>query len=411
MRIGTSISRLLVLISLSAAGTNILSAQPCQLNVTQPAGTPSVIRFGGNAVLGSVSLRLTSAASGNWLVYLTAHLNFRPQGGSTWTEVNYGTSATSISNGTAFGFTYSSGSVQTGLQPRGNGDYQITVTSYGVCGANTYPLTPTNPVPSNILPVARPTITTNGIQGVWWFGTIGMEDAANAYYTAAAIVGTPNWNGTLTYSISQGATKVQLSCTNCNTTAAQAREASGGCTQDVTITASADGFMAAAPVKLMVNRPAGRYPSSTYLNSAVPGGYWSKDYFTFTDLCSYSMSSVAYHERFSGSYKSYWPGVFSSYWSTPPQPAGWTAYRQDKWTTWDDIVSVCADAGCIPTSVSPSGLTTSRSGSASLMQQAIVALHQIWYVGNATAGAVIGWPAHQCNHTLYQDHAEDINYW
>jgi hypothetical protein len=250
------------------------------------------------------------------------------------------------------------------------------------------------------------------LQGIWWFGEIGKDDAPNGYYSSAAIEGTPNWAGTLTYTISQGSTKAQLTCTNCNNTVVQAKAPSGGCTQDVTIEASADGFSAAAPVRFCVNRPAGRYPSSLYSNIAYGGGYWSKDYFTFTDLCAWSMSTVAYHERFPGGINYYWPGNVGSFWTSAPTAAGWTVYRDgDQWITYDDIQAVCVDEGCSPQTVPPSGYTLSRSGISSLMQQKIVALQQMWYVGDGTPGTTYGFLANQCNHTLYQDHAEDINYW
>jgi hypothetical protein len=327
--------------------------------------------------------------------------------------VNYSEQATSIQNGTATGFTYGSNLVQSSLQPRGNGDYQVTITSHGYCGGQDIPLTPQNPAPSAIVSVSRPTITVPGnLQGIWWFGEIGKDDAQNGYYSSAVIEGTPNWVGTLTYTISQGSTKAQLTCTNCNNTVVQAKAPSGGCTQDVTLTASADGFLAAAPVKLCVNRPAGRYSSSLYSNSAAVNGYWSKDYFTFTELCVMSMSTVAHHEKFPGGIKYYWPGNVGSYWTDAPTAHGWSAYRDgDQWVTYDDIVRSCADAGCSPQTVIPSGYTLSRSGISSLMQQRIVALQQMWYVGDSAAGTSNGFLANQCDHTLYQDHAEDINYW
>jgi len=392
--------------------SDTISAQTCQLFVEQPTGAPTVTRAGGNTVWGQGSLRLTSPASGDWLVYLWVHLKFRAQGAETWSEVNYSEQATSIPNGTATGFTYSAGLVQATLQPRGNGDYQTTITSHGGCGGQDNPLTPQNPAPSEILSVSRPTLDALGLNGIWWFGVIGKEDATNGYYSSALIKGTPNWNGTLTYTISQGSDKVQLTCTNCNDTVAQAKAPSGGCTQDVIITASAGGFLAAAPVRFCVNRPAGRYSSSIYSNIAASGGYWSKDYFTFTELCSLSMSTVAYHEKFPGGIKSFWPGGAGSYWTGAPASAGWSKYRNDDtWVTYDDIVRSCVDAGCSPQTVTPSRNTLSRGDISSLMQDPIVALQQMWYVGDSQAGTAYGFLANQCNHTLYQDHGEDINYW
>ncbi len=406
-------------VTLDVTGYFAAAATPppgCLLVVEQPSGTPTVTRAGGNTVFGQGSLRLSAPAIGNWLVYLRARINFRPAGSSVWSEVNYNEASTSISNGAATGVTFTSGlPAQASLEPRGNGDYQVTIAAHGICGGLDVQLTPSNPAPSNILPISRPTITTTinnvPILGVWWFGAVGKDDVPNGYYSSATILGTPNWNGTLTYSITQGTDKMQLTCTNCNNTVAQAKAPSGGCGQDITITANAQGFSAAAPVRLMVNRPASRYPQATYKNFAAPGGYWSQDYFTFTDLCSLSMSSVAHHETFPGGIKSYWPGGAGSFWQTPPMAFGWTAYRDTQWTTWDDIVATCPDTNCNPQSVIPSGVTNLRAEIPALSQKRIVALQQMWLVGDSTAGSSNGFLANQCNQTLYLDHAEDINFW
>ena len=185
-----------------------------------------------------------------------------------------------------------------------------------------------------------------------------------------------------------------------------------GCSQDVTVTASADGFMAVAPVMLMVNRPAGRYPQQTYYNNAFyseelqGSGYWSKDFFTFTDLCSMSMSSVAHRESFPGGIS---PGSASPQWLTVPPASGWDAYRMDDWSTWDDIIMVCtATINCAPITVAPSSPIFSRDGIVGLLQDSVVTFQQMWWVGSKVGG---GFLANQCRQTLYRDHAEDLNYW
>lgn len=313
----------------------------CLLVVNQPTATPTLTRSSGNQVSGSASLQTTQKVQGDWVVYLTAHLNFRSGGGS-WSEVAISTGTAQIYNGTvqaAFG----SGTATAALEPRGNGDYQITLTAYGICNTTNVPLTPPNATPSPIVTVTRPTITSNGILGMWWFGSVGKEDAANGYYNSVAITGNSNSQWTLSYNISQGTDKVKLTCTGCNNTVAQAKAPSGGCTRDVVISASVTGFSAAAFVTLAVNRPAGRSPSSIYNNGPVNNGYWSKDYFTFTDRCILSMPSVAYHETFPGAYLSFWPGGAGTYWTTAPAAAGNAAYRYDAYTTYDDIISDCED--------------------------------------------------------------------
>ena len=382
----------------------------CRL-VSDP--TPSLltaVRTGGNTVLGQGALHLTEPAIGTWLVYLRAHLHFRPSGSGTWTEINYGERSTLISNGAAINTTYYSPNVEAPLEQRGNGDYRVTLSQHGVCGGVDWQLSPGNNAISNPVSVTRPTITTNGILGAWWFGAIGKDDASNGYFSSAPIYGTPNWNGTLTYSITQGADKIQLTCTNCNNTVAQAKAASASCALDITVTASAQGFLAAAPVRLIVNRPAGRYPQPTYYNGASANhGYWSKDHFTFTDLCALSMSSVAHHERFPGTFTSYWPGGAGAYWTTAPQADGWTQYTVDQWVTHDDIVVGCDDPNCNPTTVSPPAFTFLRSNISAMDPARVARIVQMWYVGDATGGSSNGFLANQCSQTLYRDHAEDIN--
>lgn len=72
------------------------------------------------------------------------------------------------------------------LEPRGDGQYQITYESHGTCnGANTN-LSP-SVLSSNIVSVARPTLTSNGIAGMWWMG--GVSDGGGGFYDAAQIVG------------------------------------------------------------------------------------------------------------------------------------------------------------------------------------------------------------------------------
>ena len=128
-----------------------------------------------------------------------------------------------------------------------------------------------------------------------------------------------------------------------------------------------------------MNRPASRYPQAQYKNFAAPGGYWSQDYFTFTDLCSLSMSSVAHHETFPGGIKSYWPGGAGSFWTTPPPENHWTAYTQGQWVTHDDIVRICQDANCNPQTVIPPNSIDFRAQISTLSQEKIVALQQMWW--------------------------------
>jgi hypothetical protein len=234
MRISVAKTRLMVSAWLLALAHCAALAQSCLLIVEQPVNSPSVIRASANQVLATGSLKLSQPAIGSWLVYLKLHLKFRPAGSGTWTEVDYYETMTSVPAGSQTGFSLSSGPIQKTLEPRGNGDYQSTLTTHGVCGGTDYPLTPTNPSPSTTITVRRPTISSN-MAGMWWFGEVGKNDVANRYYSAVTLTGTPNWEGTLAYSITQGETRARLSCTNCNSPQVDALAPSAGCAADVEV--------------------------------------------------------------------------------------------------------------------------------------------------------------------------------
>lgn len=410
---------------------------PCKLQVTGPFY--SITRVNGNRI--SLTGRLSLAAPVNSLEVWTAKVRlivyFKPTGGSK-SDISLAAgipeSTTTLNSTTAtetlFGVVAGPQLNNTlTLNSRGSGEYSVSMsTSASLSGGGTGCTGPTANLPlinvttqqpiqlgeSAPFPVLRPTIvTTNNAQGIWWFGAVGLNDAPNGYYSSVPIIGNPNWSGTLTYSVTQNPVKVQLSCLNCNNPVAQAVAVStSGCSQDVTITASADGFMAVAPVMLMVNRPAGRYPQPTYYNNALYSeelqgwGYWSKDFFTFTDLCSMSMSSVAHRESFPGGIL---PGSASPQWLGVPVASGWDSYRMDNWSTWDDIIMVCtASINCNPVTVAPSSPIYSRVEIGGLLQDSVVAFQQMWWVGSKVSG---GFLANQCRQTLYRDHAEDLNYW
>ena len=360
---------------LVCSGMAIVMATPtsahaqCYLPVYQPSNTPTLSRTGGNSVSGRTALSLGQVAQGDWQVYLSAHLWFVPEGSSVWSYVTSTEGMIQIPNGTQAGLTFASPTVQATLQPRGNGSYQITLTAYGVCSGQAIPLSASYPVPSSIVSVRRPTLDNRDILGVWWFGEEGKRDPDNGYYDAMGIWGTPNWNGTLTYFILQGEDKVRLGCTSCNNTIVYGTAPSSGCALDVKVQAHLDGFYAESPIELIVNRPAGRVPDWQYYNSAIPGGYWSKDFFVFTDLCGYGMTSVAHHERFTGGYEVYWPDDVGSFWTVPPAEHGWTEYKNVS-NTYDDIQRACTTDDCEPATVVPSGYTIKRRASSILRHPA-----------------------------------------
>jgi hypothetical protein len=345
---------------------------------------------------------------------VTAYINFSSGG---WTQVASQTQTTQAYNGTNTGQAgFTSGTVTAALDPRGNGDYQVTIASDGICGNQDYNLTPNAPS-SGTVSIARPTISSS-VYGMWWFGAVGKNDSNNGYYDTATIQGSPNWSGaTLTYAITQGNSYARLTCTNCNTASAQAiaqAPANPGCAADVVVSASLNGFKAASTLGLVVNSAAGRLPAEDYTNlSTLDGGYQSQDYFIFTDKCGYGMSSVAYHEQFSGMYHTYWPGGASSFWSSPPSAAGWSAYTLPPNLTNDVIKNRCVDSGCTPQTVAPNPSTLSgRSNLGQLLRGAVSDLQQIWYVGDACAGGcTTGIPIPAGKQTLYQDHGEDLTTW
>jgi hypothetical protein len=281
-------------------------AQICELIVDQPPSSPSVARSDGNHVSGGGTLRITQhPAYGTWVVHLTTNLLFKPAGESSFGGVSSYTTDVSVANGSAIGTLIQGGSGFVTLDARGNGSYKTTISSTGTCNGTTVPLTPGAPTQSSELAIQRPTITANGIAGMWWLN--GVADAAAHLYDEAEIVGTVNCStctSTLTYSIIAGSDKASLTCQFCNTTSAKARAPSPYCNaQDVAITAALDGFTAAAPVKLSVNtfrnarRTTPKPPVAT--TSAYNGGYLTDIFYNIEDLCTVPVTyRVSVNESF-----------------------------------------------------------------------------------------------------------------
>lgn len=389
----------------------LLSSAQCILVVDQVAGSPSITRISGNSVIGGGTLRVSQPAVGNWVVTLTAHLRFRPLGSGTFTEVSSYTSERVVYNG-SIGTLISSGNASATLQPRGDGEYQTALTTVGACGGySNIPLTPTNPAPSDLLSVRRPVLDTRGIAGMWWLGGVHSD---SGYYDAAHIWGTPNWQGTLKYEFVNGSQYAALSCSNCNEPDVVAAMPSPTCQQNVVIRAHLDGFYSASTVAFMVNSPNRRVPAELYTNNRISEtllGWWSKDYFGFQDKCNWEMTTIAHHERFNGNNTVNWEGGASSWWTVAPEdPAGWAQFRLDSYTTWDDIVGLCADSGCSPQTMHPSQVVFTRSGLANLEQNAVSTIGQEWWLGDATPSGTLGYLTTVGAQVLYRDHAQDVNY-
>jgi hypothetical protein len=303
--------------SLSMTGArNVVAAfaPACELVLDQPPNTPTVTRTGGNSMAGNASLRIAQhPAYGSWTLRVTAYVEFRTPGGN-FGIVAFQGSENSVPAGAPIGQTF--GALVTGvpLEPRGDGDYRITVSATGLCNGTWYTLTPNNPLPSPTLTVLRPRITTNGIFGMWWLG--GISDPAGGpggtgLWDQAQIVGTRNCTtGTcpsesLSYSITHtGSGRATLTCTSCDTTNAKAAAPSSYCNErDITVTANLSGFYAAEPVQMTVNtfrnarRITAKPPVST--TSAYQGGWLTEIFYHLDDLCSIPVNyPVSVNEAF-----------------------------------------------------------------------------------------------------------------
>ena len=95
-------------VTLDVTGYFAAAAAPppptCQLFSDPTPASLTATRGGGNLVWGQGSLRLSAPAVGNWLVYLRAHLNFRPSGSNAWAEATYNEVSTSIKQWQAYWF-------------------------------------------------------------------------------------------------------------------------------------------------------------------------------------------------------------------------------------------------------------------------------------------------------------------
>jgi hypothetical protein len=311
-------------------------AQACELIVNQPSGTPLVNRVGPNDAGATVTLRIAShPAYGSWNVHLTALLYFRPLGSSGFSLVSQNTQQTFVPAGAAVG-TLITASEGASLEPRGDGEYRVNLSAFGYCNTVQYPLTPTNPVASTLLSVRRPTITANGIAGMWWLG--GVSDPPAGLYDSAQIVGTTNCascSSPLAYSIAAGADKSALTCSSCNTTNARAvgPNASPYCNaQDVVVQANLGGFSAAAPVRLTVNtyygptRVTPKPPTST--TSAFNGGWRTTILYNLRDLCGPATIPMSVNEQFGTRTPS------SSQWLLPTPTPGFVIPVGDEIAVW-----------------------------------------------------------------------------
>ena len=350
----------------------VAAGQACELLVDQPANTPTVNRSSGNQVDGSATLRITShPAFGNWTVYLTSTLQFRPSGSGTFSDAALFQQLRMINAGQAVGTLLQSTAVAS-LEIRGNGDYRTTLSAYGFCNGVQYPLTPSGgPQPSAPFNVQRPTISGPGggagPYGIWWLG--GGSDDVNGYYNRATLSANANGApGTAHWATTTGGNKVLLSCISCTLPLVTSLQPSANCTYDVGIQMDFAGFK--SPVYAMnVNAPfymdAGLSSTSNFLD-----GWLTLVPYVNRDRCNYAMTSIALNEAFGP-----WVPDTTNNWNKPiagglPSYGGYT---------WYDQISVSNCPTC-----SPAVQQNNPPG-----QTAVDNSQQSWRIGSASVGSGI----------------------
>lgn len=232
-------------------------------------------------------------------------------------------------------------SLEQELEPRGDGNYRVTVTANGTCNNIAYNLTPNNPAPSDVLPVLRPVITgpggTSRPYGIWWLG--GGGDATNGYYNNATLAVNGNGApGPLAWSVPQGASKVSLSCTSCSFPLVTSSQPSANCVYDIEIKVNFSGFYSNA-YQLNVNSPyyvesGGLSTTEDYLD-----GWFTVIPYRNRDRCQYQMPSIALNEVF---------GTFTPSPWAKPAALGLSSYGS---YTWYDQIFISGCAACTPPSV------------------------------------------------------------
>jgi len=241
------------------------------------------------------------------------------------------------------------------------------------------------------LDVQRPSVSAGtGIYGVWWLG--GIADGGNFLYNQATLTPTTNCPPadcpeTPAWTITQGASKLSLSCSNCSTPTATSQAPSGS-VGDIHIKVSIGGFESNT-FNFTVNQPrqfVHQSDSDYTVVPTYPTGYRSEiAYTTIEDMYGSPFASIALNESFG----TFTDDTTQTGWSAPSQ-RGIASYSG----TWADIMSVwCTGIPCAasPLPVPPQGLN-----------QKVHHGTQTWRVGSSTPGTglIIQTNVHQ----RYTDH-------
>lgn len=329
---------------------------PCKLQVVGPPSY-SITRANGNRIRLTSVLTLAAPVTSPevWAAKVQIVVYFRPTGGSK-TDIsliagipeNTSTITSATPVGTIFGVTNTSQSDNSvTLDPRGSGEYSVSMRTSasltaGASGCNGSTSNLTLVAASSQLPVQlgesaaftvqRPSVTTNGITGMWWLG--GEKDVAAGLYDEVQLVGERNCSScssSLQWTVTTGSDKANLTCSLCNSTTAKALKASSGCNaQDVTVVASLDGFKA-ADTKLSINsfvnvrRVTQRPPPTTeYL-----GGWRTPILYQMDHLCGPANFPVSLNESIGPKVPS-----LASEWPLPALRAGFVVPFGDEIAVW-----------------------------------------------------------------------------
>ncbi len=310
----------------------------------------------GNIVQGQSIAWANGSYWFNYTAEVWGELYFVPEAGGAHQKVEDGTASGEIVSASASQLNpYVASSVF--LDPRGNGNYYMRGWADFECEVSPYSTASVGAQDSPWREVKRPVVSGNN--AIWWLG--GSADTANGYYNSSTLsadkMGSP---GGLTWAITQGGSKLSLSCTICDIPTATSLAPSSGCQFDIKVQASTNGFKS-EEYSFFVNAPSSLYswaapsfPGCTVDGNATDcpvsfgggvDGYDSEIYYRVIDQCNFKMAPIKMNEKFTTSGSDY----TSENWPLP-SATGWLGFTT-AWE-WSDIVrAVCVP--CTPNSQVP----------------------------------------------------------
>lgn len=369
--------------------------------ITFPSGCNLVFHYGVADPTRSGDNQLTASAyiypdtsqtpgpqiQGSWQLTETITLFFTPTNGSQQTVTTAQQTATWGST-TPLGTTSQVNvSAAVALEPQGSGYYQTGDVVSVSCGGQTSTL---DPAYSNAVQINRPFVS--GQSGLWWLN--GFSDSTNGYYSQSTLTANTNClncTSTPSWTVSNNAAAIGLSCNNCSTTTATAQKASTNA-NDITVQFSLSGFNS-VPFTMTVAEP-------YYLASAAPtdnlndiDGWESRIYYKIVSNFNQILPSIAYNELFGGWQDDYFntTGVHNTW--IPPTASGKTGFAGDQW--FDDLYEYSC-ANLTPACANP--------GQDPLGPRRVQSAPQYWYVGSSTPG--FGVYVQTDTHVRYTDHGE-----